>query len=347
MFNRIHYIADVFVKPLLCFIGIMVNTLSLFVLHNKNKKNHMDNVMYKHMSINSLFNLLYCIVHSFALMNVCIYPRTSFCSRLFNDKSSQYFKIWIGLFAGESIRFCCNASYLFFMISRFYTITHNPNAERKLFLKFKNMNLKIFTICMICVGLLLNVYLVMAYKVKFDPSLSDAPFNAYDIVSCGNSLIAIPTFLLRCKIFPILNLINSVLNNIVYLCVSVFIDILLIHFTKTNLKHKIHLTNDVKILNEAIKFKAKINKMIILNGMLYAVSHVPQFVVTVAFFVLQKKLNGFCYFYLQCDDFLELCQTFSLVAISFSFFIYKRFDNNIRASYTETVASFICKFKKQ
>ena len=165
------------------------------------------------------------------------------------------------------------------------------------------------------------------------------------MVNCGNSLKLEPTFLLRCKIFPILNLINSLLNNIVYLCVSVLIDILLIHFTNNNLKHKLHLTNDAKILNEAIKFKRKVNKMIVVNGILYFVSHAPQFVVILGFFVLKKKLNGFCYFYFQCDDFLEILQTFSLVVISFSFFIYKKFDNNIRASYTDIMKRL--KSKKQ
>ena len=184
----------------------------------------MKNVMYKHMNINSIFNLLFCIVNSFALINVCIFPRTSFCSRVYLDVSSQYFKILVGLFAGESLRFCCNASYLFFMISRFYVITHNPNAERKLFKKFKNMNLKILTVCVTCVGLLLNVYIVMEYKVSLPYSILDqnSPFDAYNMVYCGDSHRLAPTFLLRCKIFPILNLINSVLNNIVYLCVGVF-----------------------------------------------------------------------------------------------------------------------------
>ena len=298
----------------------------------------MNNVMYKHMNINSIFNLLFCIVNSFALMNVCIFPRTSFCSRVYHDVTSQYFRIWVGLYAGECLRFCCNASYFFFMVSRFFAITHNPNAERKIFKKFKNMNLKMFTLCVIGVGLLLNVYIVMEYKVDLPYSMSDQnpPYNAYDIVYCGDSRRRLaPTFLLRCKIFPILNLINSVLNNIVYLCVGVLIDILLILFTNANLKHKKNLTNDVNILNEAVNFKVKVNKMIIVNGILYFVSHLPQFVITVAFFVLKKQLAGFCYFYFLCDDFLEILQTSSLISISFSFFIYLKFDNNIRGSYSD------------
>ena len=195
-----------------------------------------------------------------------------------------------------------------------------------------------FTLCVIGVGLLLNVYIVMEYKVDLPYSMSDQnpPYNAYDIVYCGDSRRRLaPTFLLRCKIFPILNLINSVLNNIVYLCVGVLIDILLILFTNANLKHKKNLTNDVNILNEAVNFKVKVNKMIIVNGILYFVSHLPQFVITVAFFVLKKQLAGFCYFYFLCDDFLEILQTSSLISISFSFFIYLKFDNNIRGSYAD------------
>jgi hypothetical protein len=92
--------------------------------------------MYHHMFVNSFFNFVFCVITIFSLMNVCIYPRTSFCSGIHKSAFSQYYKIYILNFFGESIRMCCNFSYFTFSISRFYIST--SSGSNGIFFKKKN-----------------------------------------------------------------------------------------------------------------------------------------------------------------------------------------------------------------
>ena len=108
-----------------------------------------------------------------------------------------------------------------------------------------------------------------------------------------------------------------------------------------NLQRKKRITTDQNKLKDAVKLKEKVNKMIIANGVLYFFSHIPQFIFTLVFFVLKKRVSTFCFFYFQCNDFLEILRTFNFVFISFHFFIFKKFDKNIRDSYEDIVARYL------
>ena len=61
---------------------------------------------------------------------------------------------------------------------------------------------------------------------------------------------------------------------------NIFIDIGLVLFTNQNIENKRKLFGNTEshALKKAIKLKEKINRMIINNGVLYFVSHAPDFV---------------------------------------------------------------------
>jgi len=103
----------------------------------------------------------------------------------------------------------------------------------------------------------------------------------------------------RCDIFPILNLINNIVNNVLFLFLSIIVDIWMIRFANKNYEHKIKLFHDKKHLNEALEHKKKIRKLIITNGCLYFVSHVPEFVSTLLLIVFKERIKYFCWYYLH------------------------------------------------
>ena len=108
-FKWLKYIIEVFLQPILCSLGIFTNILSVLVVKNKRKKNnHLNNFMYKHLMANALFNVFYCLINLFSLMNICIFPHTSFCSSIHRESFVQYFKIYVGLFLGELFKICSN-----------------------------------------------------------------------------------------------------------------------------------------------------------------------------------------------------------------------------------------------
>ena len=331
-FKWFEYIFEVYLKPFLCLLGILTNSVTIIIIIIK-KKETLKLTMYNYMLANSIFNLIFCVVCIFSLINVCIFPRSSFCSSIHKEVFSQYFRIYIVDFFGEAIRICCNVSYFMFAISRFFVSTSHANG--RLFKKFEKMKLRHFFACIFIFGLLLNFFKVFEYKISVPYSTVDIkfPFNAYEILYCENKFFFTSTFLFRCKLFPVLSLINSILNNIVYLFVSLVIDIMLIKFTYKNLERKRNLTNEAGILKEAAKFKKKVNKMIITNGILYSLSHFPQFLVTLMLFIFKKRLPDYCLVYFPCNDFLEIIQTCNLISMGFQFFIYYIFDKNICESF--------------
>jgi hypothetical protein len=86
-------------------------------------------------------------------------------------------------------------------------------------------------------------------------------------------------------------------------------------------------------LEGAIKFKNKLNKMIITNGTLYFFSHIPEFFVTVlVLFRDSADFVSLCMWEFDCNHLIEMAQTFHFISIGFQFFIFLIFDHNFQSS---------------
>ena len=73
--------------------------------------------------------------------------------------------------------------------------------------------------------------------------------------------------------------------------------------------------------------------MVITNGLLYFVSHVPEFVATLLLIVFDRGISEFCRNYFSCVELIELTHFFNLLSISLQFFVFRRFDTNFRKSF--------------
>ena len=268
-------------------------------------------------------------------MNICVLPKSSFCSSVYKTSGAQYFKIYILLFLGNSLRLCCNFSYTLFSISRFYKST---STKSKLFPKFEKLNLKRFYFLMFVSCCLWSMFKLFEYRPNeiyssFDKSF---PYNRYDNLYCERVDDDSLKFLSNeCQIFPILNMINNVLNNVLFLFVSVMIDISMIRFLNKDFEHKKELFHDQKHLDEALEHKNKIRKLIITNGILFFISHMPEFVATLFLIIFRKELKFFCFFYFSCTEMNEIFEVFGFIGASVNFFVYKHFDHNFIESYKE------------
>ena len=331
-FKWLEYLVRVFVHPILCLFGVITNCMCILVVTKKDKV--FRNVMYQHIFANSVFNLIYCVIFSFSLINVCIIPHGLFCSRLLKNGFSQYFTIYIIYFFGNAIRLCCNFSFIALSIRRFYISTSNPSV---LFKKFEKLKLKCFYSILLGITLFFSVFKLFQFKPNEFYSAFDEnfPFDAYGINYCEFNIYSIKAFAFKCKLFQILNLINNVFDNILFLLISVILDVLLVRFSNELLKKKQILISSEKVLTQALIYKETVNKMIITNGTLYFMSHVPEFVITVILIVLEKKLAHFCNYMFSCTKIIEIAQSFNALSISLQFFIfYLLFDKNFRQSLT-------------
>ena len=82
--------------------------------------------MYNPIKANSIFNILYDLIKLTSLLNICVFPRSSYCSSIYKQAESQYFKIY-KVFLGNTVRLCANISYICFSVSRYFVSTSKPS----------------------------------------------------------------------------------------------------------------------------------------------------------------------------------------------------------------------------
>ena len=349
LFEWLKFLIEVYLRTILSCLGLITNFLTMLVVKNRKCKKKLDNFMYKHIFFNALFNFVYCFISCLSLVNVCIFPKSSFCSRLYKLWFVQNFKIYFGLFLSNGVRLCSNISFILFSLSRFY-ISASSNKNR-FFCLIEKLNLKKFYSILFVSCLFWSIFKLFEYRINEVYSSFDKnfPYNRYDLKYCKFSENIYMDLEFGCKLLPILNLINNILNNILFLFTSLFIDICMIRFSNENYQRKKKLFHDKKHLNEALEFKRKIRKLIFTNGMLFLMSHTPEFISTVLLIGFEKKMKYFFFYYLSGTEINEIFETFSLISISLYFFVFKHFDHNFIFSYLEKRNGFfnlICFWKK-
>jgi hypothetical protein len=337
MIKWFQYIIEVYIRTILCSIGLITNLITLKVIRHKMHKKNFSNSMYKHIYFNALFNVGFCLTYLPSLMNICIFPKTSFCSSIWRTEFAQYFYIYVILFLGNTFRLCCNISYIFFSISR--VAISGTSTKSKLRKFIEKQNIKRFYIIIFILALGFSLFFVLenyVNKIYQDFDVSFTLNNAYDIKYCDSfrtelyfrKYILTPGFYVKCKLLEWLNLTNNILNNVLFFFISIFIDIFMVRYSSkvVEKKKKLHCPH----LNEAVAYKTKLYKMIIINGTLFFFSHFPELLVTLIFYFYKSKdFIDFCYASFDCTSLIEMAQVFNFISIGFQFFIFLKFDQNV------------------
>lgn len=131
----LEFVLLVIAKPCLCILGLFNSLLVILLLKNKSKKSLFKEVMYKHILLNTIFNMAYSFISLLGLLNTCLfYGSNIYCSHAYQTYSGQYFKI-IGIdFVGSVLKFCGNVSYLFYSFSRYILVS---NFKASPYINFK------------------------------------------------------------------------------------------------------------------------------------------------------------------------------------------------------------------
>jgi hypothetical protein len=163
----LQFILLIILQPILASIGILNNFLILVTLRNKEKQKLFKDQMYKHMEINSFFNIIYCIIKNLSLIHVCINndSHSLFCSSFYTQEWSQYLKIIVQHFLGNVFRTCVNVSYLFFSLCRL--IDSSKLKEGKYFKKILKLNLKLYSLLLLIFAVLISLFKVFQYEITW------------------------------------------------------------------------------------------------------------------------------------------------------------------------------------
>ena len=79
--------------------------------------------------------------------------------------------------------------------------------------------------------------------------------------------------------------------------------------------------------------KKKINQMVIVNGVVFLVSHMPEFVVTILLLVFRKNLFFMCSYVFSCDLIIQEAEFFNSISIVCTFYVLLVFDRNFKESF--------------
>ena len=226
----LQFILIIILQPILSFFCIILNLLTIKIIKLKHLKKSFSSIMYKHIVINSYFNIIYCVIINFGLINQCIFINSIFCSSVYYTEWAQYFKIIVVIYSASVIKSCKNASFLAFTVSRFATSLNKKN----IFLtKFKAMNLKIYLFVLILASIIINLFKVFQYRVssKIDQT-QEFPSEKYNERVCNldNNIY--------CQFFNTMKLFIILIDNFSLYVINFFVDISLLKGLREHIRKK-------------------------------------------------------------------------------------------------------------
>ena len=317
-------------QPFLASIGIINNFLIIVAIRNKNKKKEFKEPMYRHILIHSSFNVCYCIILLLKLVNTCLFFESHvFCSSLYQLDSSQRFKIIIIFYLGNIAKICLNISYLCFSFSRFTLVS--MNKENKFYIKFKNMNLKLYCFFLIFLSSFVSIFILFQYKLNLenDPS-KEFPYEKRNEKFCSYQINR-----LACFFFNAFKIFNSALTSLAVVILNSVIDLSLIRDYSIDINKKLKMASSKNKIEELKKKKKKVTIMVIVYGVIFFISHMPEFITTILLIFFANQIKAFCQEKLSCDLINEEAEFFNLISIVSIFFILKKYDHNFRDSWND------------
>jgi hypothetical protein len=320
----------VILAPIFCFFGIILNLLTILVIRNKKMKKDFNESMYKHVIINGVFNIVYCLIVTSRLINTCIfYGPSIFCSNFYQEDWAQYFKLIFYHFLGNTIKICLNVSYLIFSISRLKLITTENTRNQNLVCG--NRKLFIYICVLFLTSSILSIFKFFEYKTNDDFDISkELPMEIRDYQHC---LVSTNHF--QCKLFKILKISNRSLNDLLFVILNVLIDVILLIKFKKLMDIKLHQIEDIVQRKLIEKNKQNVNHMILFNSFIYIISHLPALTMTLLLIIFSDAISIFCNNRSSCDLLNEEAEFFGLISIVCQFFVFKLFDKNFKMSFNE------------
>jgi hypothetical protein len=332
----LQFILLAILQPIFCFIGIIHNGLTILVITNKSKKKEFHELMYKHIIINAVFNIIYCLIMIFKLINTCIfYGPSVFCSSVYQEIWAQNLKIVLIHFLGNAAKFCSNFSYLIFSASRLLLI--ETQKERNRIEKSRKKIFFLYILLLILISLILSLFKLFQYENKFSykNANKEFPYEKRDEHYCNDE-----SHKYECKLFNAFKIASRSLNDVLFVILNSLIDLILLVKFKHYMDGKLRQISDEAQRKIIEKSKKHINRMIWLNSFIYIISHLPEFTMTLILIIYAKKISNYCLNKFSCDLLNEEAEFFGLISIVFQFYIFKIFDKNFKSSFMQMISDF-------
>jgi len=193
------------------------------------------------------------------------------------------------------------------------------------------LNIKLYAACLIVFSALLSLFRLFQYEIitwqyaKGYVEFADEPVNENICERERGSP--------NCKVIDTLKIVYISFNDIVLFVLNLLIDILLVKYYDKQILRKIQMRNANADNSDLLAKKKKINQMVIVNGAVFLVSHMPEFVVTIIMLASRKSIMRFCTYIVSCDLISQEAEFFNSISIMCTFYILLIFDRNFKESF--------------
>ena len=345
MLKSFQYVLLVIMEPLMASLGLITYTLIINSLKSKHKQKQkqqhqqqlLDDPMYQHLLINSIFNIFFCIIMLLKLLNTCVFVNAGvYCSSVYQSDAAQYFKIIAIIFGGNMIKVCCNISYAYFVLARLVLISNSDSKLKFLKKISKISHQRVHFICLLLTGGLLNVYNLLQYRLntELDERL-DFPYEVRNEDLCQDNPF-------ECSLFDSFKITTKLINDVLIFLIVITADTLLLKYVREDIAAKSHVHTDEASKKKLCKCRKNANHMVAASGALFGLAHFPDFLITILMTSYRKEITNFCAERLSCDLVNEETQVFNLFSMSGQFFILVKCNSRFRESFIDSISQFKC-----
>ena len=339
-------------------IGIVTNLLVVIIIvHKDNKETFKDLKHYSYLWLNSVFYLIILFIWLLSWINECFYPFEAFCPEIRKVLFIQFFKIIFKEVVVTLMKFMCNFTYIAFALNRISLIGKDHS---KLVKFISEVGIKAYIAVCFLISSSFSWIKYFKYQVNYFESHLNYPIsNEWDIMTLTNYYEMRDdlsnAYQISDRFYFIYNSITDLINYVVFVIISIIIDVSMVIRMKQTLNEKL---KRYKKENGLIKYEAKkkenkdaIDKlihMVVINtalGVLFKLpsSFIPLDNLYATFYYRSYKnlfiapVFGEFYSYLMDTGFYSLindiCEFLYIVSIAILFFIYKRFDKKFQEGY--------------
>jgi hypothetical protein len=199
--------------PFASILGLLLNARVVWTVLKKGKK-ELDESFYKYMTVNSIFNCLFCLVYAFYPVNFCQrYETGYFCSTIYNSLAAQVIKIVFQIYLGEVFKMCSNITFIFITINRYMLVGKEHNFALT---KISELNIKPVIVMTIVFSLLINIGHCFQYRINYgwgrlldENGWSQLTYDSYPSIVIFNSSFQVYSIVYFCINFVAFFLINT------------------------------------------------------------------------------------------------------------------------------------------
>ena len=332
--------------PFISLLGFICNLLIAIVISNKHNKKEIfkGERIFQYMFVNSIFNMIECLISIFTLMSECIGPQSVYCSSVMKYLVVQYFKIYFIQYFGEVMKTCSILSVLAISFERYCKTVDKPALRR-----IGDMSITRFLVLVISFSLVTCLCKFFEYTTEPKTNAS-IEYPSLDIIFQRSSFA-----------FSAAYIVHYVLNDLIILCLNFFIDLLLLLTIRKDLTIKRHnlvgMTAAVASIDTRLdlinKTEKKTNRMPIYTLIVYVFCRFPELIVYLhLMFIRNLSADQLDYDYYSmclisiCILLANIIQYLYMLSYIANLFFYFKFNRSFRRGFKVCFGRYRMEFQK-